>query len=134
MAFTRSRRKPPRRRCRPTSSLGRSDRPLALLLSSVFSCSETLLARILVALARVRDLLLRAKHLFVAAKRALAGRALHRSNGATVVGNRFREIHLRSRKWPGCRSTLKALMVPNGADVGVYVRGSLVGFSVGQNV
>src|SRR6516164_10826905 len=35
---TRSRRKPPRRRCRPTSSLGRSDRPLALLLSSLFSC------------------------------------------------------------------------------------------------
>jgi hypothetical protein len=82
----------------------------------------------------VRDLLLRAKHLFVAAKRALAGRALHSSNGATVVGNRFREIHLRSRKWPGCRSRLKALMVPNGADIGVYVRGSLVGFSVDQNV
>src|SRR5262249_14170034 len=36
---TRSRRKPPRRRCRPTSSLGRSDRPLALLLSSLFACS-----------------------------------------------------------------------------------------------
>ena len=37
-----------------------------------------------------------------------SGRALHRSNGATVVGNRFSEIHLRSRKWPGCRSRPKA--------------------------
>src|SRR5499426_978038 len=65
---TRSRRKPPRRRCKPTSSLGRSDRPLALLLSSLFSCSETLLSRFLVASQPVRDLLLCAKHLFVAAR------------------------------------------------------------------
>src|SRR5262245_15431045 len=65
---TRSRRKPPRRRCRPTLSLGRLDRPLALLLSSLFSCSETLLSRFLVAFPLVRDLLLCAKHLFVAAK------------------------------------------------------------------
>src|SRR5262245_46003660 len=46
---TQSRRKPPRRRCRPTSSLGRSDRPVALLLSSLFSWSETLLSRFSVA-------------------------------------------------------------------------------------
>src|SRR5262249_49511272 len=65
---TRSRRKPPRRRCRPTSSLGRSDRPLALLLSSLFACSETLLSRLLVASQPVRELLPRAKHLFVAAR------------------------------------------------------------------
>src|SRR5262245_46165609 len=65
---TRSRRKRPRQRCRPTSSLGRSDRPLALLLSSLFSSSETLLSRFLVASHPVRDLLLCAKHLFVAAK------------------------------------------------------------------
>src|SRR5215831_5269822 len=65
---TRSRRKPPRRRCRPTSSLGRSDRPLALLWSSLFACSETLLSRFLVASQPVRDLLLCAKHLFVAAR------------------------------------------------------------------
>jgi hypothetical protein len=25
-------------------------------------------------------------------------------------------------------------MIPHGADIGVYVRGSLVGFSVGQDV
>src|SRR6516225_1915993 len=55
---TRSRRKRPRRRCRPTSLLGRSDRPLALLLSSLFFCSETLLSRFLVASQPVRDLLL----------------------------------------------------------------------------
>src|SRR5215831_11040786 len=65
---TQSRRKPPRRRCRPTSSLGRSDRPLALLLSSLFACSETLLSRFLVASQPVRDLLLCARHLFVAAR------------------------------------------------------------------
>src|SRR6516165_2183578 len=65
---TRSRRKPPRPRCRPTSLLGRSDRPLALLLSSLFFCSETLLSRFLVASQPVRDLLLCAKHLFVAAR------------------------------------------------------------------
>ena len=65
---TRSRRKRPRRRCRPTSLLGRSDRPLALLLSSLFFCSETLLSRFLVASQPVRDLLLCAKHLFVAAR------------------------------------------------------------------
>ena len=65
-AVTRSRRKPPRRRCRPTSSLGKSYRPLALLLSSLFACSETLLSRLLVASQPVRDF---AKHLFVAAIR-----------------------------------------------------------------
>src|SRR5262249_52622678 len=51
---TRSRRKRPRRRCRPTSSLGRSDRPLALLLSALFACSETRLSRLLVASQPVR--------------------------------------------------------------------------------
>ena len=66
---TRPRRKPPRRRCRPTSSLGRSDRPLALLLSSLFFCSETLLSRFLVASQPLRDLLICAKHLFVAANK-----------------------------------------------------------------
>jgi len=65
---TRSRRKPPRRLCSPTSPLGRSDRPLALLLSSLFSCSETLLSRFLVASLPVQDLLLSAKYLFGAAK------------------------------------------------------------------
>src|SRR5262249_44618620 len=64
---TRSRRKPPGWRCRPTSSVGRSDRPLALLLSSLFSCGGTLLSRFLVASQPVQDLLLFAKHLFVAA-------------------------------------------------------------------
>src|SRR5262249_12010941 len=70
--ITRPRRKPPRRRCRPTSSLGRSDRPLALLLSSLFACSETLLSRFLVASQPVWDLLLCAKHLFVSARTVVA--------------------------------------------------------------
>ena len=49
---TRSRHKSPRRLCRPTSPLGRSDRPLALLLSFLFACSPvakkslTLLSRL----------------------------------------------------------------------------------------
>src|SRR5262249_3223902 len=47
----------------------KSYRPLALLLSSLFACSETLLSRLLVASQPVRDLLLCAKHLFVAAIR-----------------------------------------------------------------
>src|SRR5262245_32931972 len=72
---TRSRRKPPPRRCRPTSSLGRSDRPLALLLSSLIACSETLLSRFFVASQPVPDLLLCAKHLFVAAMVWVLGHA-----------------------------------------------------------
>src|SRR5262245_64311679 len=41
---TRSRRKPQQRLCRPTSPLGRSDRPLALLLSSFFARSHASLS------------------------------------------------------------------------------------------
>src|SRR5262245_33489812 len=53
------------------------------------------------------------------------------SNGAAVVAKRFRDIHLRSRKWPGCRLRTKALMVPHGADAGDNLRSPLGGFSVG---
>lgn len=41
---TRSRRKPQQRLCKPTSPLGRSDRPLALLLSSFFARSHASLS------------------------------------------------------------------------------------------
>src|SRR6516162_7031643 len=81
---TRPRRKPPRRRCRPTSLLGRSDRPLALLLSSLFFCSETLLSRFLVASQPVRDLLLCARHLFVAARTM---GCIHHQTSATASGS-----------------------------------------------
>src|SRR5262249_6822794 len=70
---TPSRRKRPRRLCRPTSPLGRSGRPLALLLSSLFACSETLLSRFLVASPPVQDLLLSAKYLFGAARTVCHG-------------------------------------------------------------
>src|SRR5262249_34074400 len=70
---TRSRRKRPRRLCRPPSPLGRSGRPLALLLSSLFACSETLLSRFLVASPPVQDLLLSAKYLFGAARTVCHG-------------------------------------------------------------
>src|SRR5262249_25013822 len=85
--ITRSRRKPRRRLCRPPSSLGRSDRLLALLLSSLFACSETLLARFLVASRAVWDLLLCAKHLFVAAIGVAIAPAAVQTNARDAMAN-----------------------------------------------
>ena len=59
-AVIRSRRKPQQRLCRPTSPLGRLDRPLALLLSFLFA----LFSRFFVAWPPAQGLLLSAKHLF----------------------------------------------------------------------
>src|SRR5262249_59259395 len=87
-------RKRPRRRCRPTSSPGRSDRPLALLLSSLFACRKTLLSRFLVASRPVRDLLLCAEHLFAAARTVWHRQQSSRGATGSVAAHnaRFRAI------------------------------------------
>ena len=113
---TRPRRKPPRRRCRPTSSLGRSDRPLALLLSSLFSWSETLLSRFLVASQPVRDLLLCAKHLFVAAIRNRAEGSRTRLIRHTAL--RTSRSRPQPRQSPAARARFRTLIYLKGFGAG----------------